>query len=119
MKLTTRLAATVVVAALAPSAALAAPRPVADVRPSAPLAAAQVLEAQWGRCPTARPALALVAVAERPDAPSIRLVRARVALRAFRIVAAECSKPVPMPSVVLPPSDGPVLPAAVVVTPAH
>jgi len=82
-------AAAALVALAAPAAALGGS---AQTRASAELAA---LVATWGRCPTAPPALVLAAGTHRPAAASLRLRRTRVAIAAFRVVAAECSRPVP------------------------
>jgi hypothetical protein len=86
-------AAAAVVALAAPAAALGG---TAQARASAELAA---LVATWGRCPTAPPALALAARARRPAAAALRLRRTRAAIAAFRVVAAECSRPVPQQTV--------------------
>lgn len=66
-----------------------------------PLARATALSKSWGRCPTARPAHRLLNRAQRTRAAKPRVVRARAAVRAWRGVAATCSKPVPQPTVVL------------------
>jgi len=63
------------------------------------LSRAEALSQQWGRCPTARPAHRVLAVARRTSAPRPRVRRARAALRAWNGVAEACSRPVPQPAV--------------------
>ena len=100
----------VALVALAPVAAQAAPAKVPAVSavakdPAAtPLALARSLSADWGRCPTSRPAHRLLGIAARTRAPRPRVQRARAAVRAWRAVVADCSKPVPQPSVMVGPS---------------
>jgi hypothetical protein len=84
--------------------ALAVPaleRPVAAAAASgdAAIARAAALADRWGRCPTARPAHRALARARRTAAPRPRARRARVALRSWRSVARECSRPVDQPTV--------------------
>jgi hypothetical protein len=88
-------------AALVALLALAAPRPAAGAQaPGAPaIAQAGELAREWGRCPTARPAHRALARAVRTRAPRPRVLRARAALRAWRQVARECTRPVPLPTV--------------------
>lgn len=97
-------------------AALAVAAPVAAGAPapegSQTLVKAEALASIWGRCPTAAPANGLLQAARRPAAERVRDRRAGAALRAFRSVALECAKPVPLPRVSVPPSEGPVLPPA-------
>ena len=62
---------------------------------------AQRLATDWGRCPTARPAHRLLAIARRTRAATPRLARARRALGAWRQVVVDCSKPQPLPQVVV------------------
>lgn len=80
---------------------LAAPRPAeAGPAPGArAIAQATELAREWGRCPTARPAHRALARAVRTRAPRPRAVRARAAVRAWREVARECARPVPLPTV--------------------
>jgi hypothetical protein len=63
------------------------------------IARAQSLAGKWGRCPTARPAAQVLALAERTKAPRPRVRRARAALGAWNTVARECSQPVAQPTV--------------------
>ena len=94
-----RLAAAAV--GIAALASLAAP----GIRASAPapgdaiIARAHELAGVWGRCPTARPAAQVLALAERTKAPRPRVRRARAALRAWHAVARECAEPVDQPTV--------------------
>ena len=69
---------------------------------SANIAQAQELSAQWGRCPTARPAQAVLTLAKRTSAPALRASRARSAVRAWTTVATVCSQPVDQPTVIVP-----------------
>ena len=66
-----------------------------------PLARAAALSQAWGRCPTARPAQTLLDRAQRTRAKKPRVVRARAAVRAWKGVVVDCSKPVRQPTVVL------------------
>ncbi len=79
-------------------AALAA-SPAAPAPGDAAIRAATALQAEWGRCPTARPAAHLLAHAVATTRPVPRAKRARAALRAWDRVARECAAPVPMPRV--------------------
>ena len=63
------------------------------------IARAQDLAGKWGRCPTARPAARVLALAERTTAPRPRVRRAKVALAAWHSVARECAQPVDQPTV--------------------
>ena len=102
------------VAALA-AVTLAAPAAAAGAPAQAPPPArvkAERLASIWGRCPTAHDANRLLAIARRPARRPVRTRRAGAALRAYRVVVVQCSKPVPMPTVIVPPTDGPVLPPA-------
>ncbi len=63
------------------------------------IARAHDLAGKWGRCPTARPAAQVLALAERTTAPRPRVRRARAALGAWNSVARECSQPVAEPTV--------------------
>jgi len=95
------------VAGLSP--AQAAPGRTAKQVASQALSQARALEADWGRCPTARPANALLRRAVRAAGAA----RARLALRAvaaYEKVAAECIVPVDQPTILVPPSEGPVPP---------
>ena len=69
---------------------------------SADIARAQALSAQWGRCPTARPAQSILDLATRTTAPRLRATRARSAVRAWTTVATVCSAPVDQPTVIVP-----------------
>jgi hypothetical protein len=100
------LALALLVPALAQGAPMAAgPAPAASAVTKDPAAAALAqarrLSADWGRCPTSRPAHRLLGIATRTRAPRPRVQRARAALRAWRLVAADCSKPLPQPSVIV------------------
>ena len=90
--------AAVGIAALAslavPGVGAAAPAPGDAI-----IAKAHDLAGTWGRCPTARPAARVLALAERTKAPRPRVRRARVALGAWRSVARECAQPVAQPTV--------------------
>ena len=85
---------------LAPALAGAASSPAAAA--DADIARAQSLSAQWGRCPTARPAQDILALAKRTRTPALRATRARSSVRAWTTVARVCSQPVPQPTVTLP-----------------
>lgn len=63
------------------------------------IARAHELAGKWGRCPTARPAAQVLALAERTKAPRPRVRRARAALGAWNSVARECAQPVAEPTV--------------------
>ena len=91
----------VALTALAPAVAGAAPASASAPGDRA-IARAEALSAQWGRCPTARPAHRVLAQARRTAAPRPRAARARAAVRSWSRVARECSRPVPMPTVILP-----------------
>ena len=65
------------------------------------IARAQALSSQWGRCPTARPAQAILTLAERTTKPKLRATRARSSVRAWTTVARVCSQPVPQPTVIV------------------
>lgn len=65
------------------------------------IARAEALAAQWGRCPTARPAQRVLDQARRTSAPVPRVRRARAALRAWTAVARECARPVDQPQVIV------------------
>ncbi len=99
-----RRTALVLIAALAiglvPALAGAAPSPRAVA--AADIARADALSAQWGRCPTARPAHRILALAKRTRKPALRATRARSSVRGWRTVARVCAQPVPQPSVTLP-----------------
>ncbi len=69
---------------------------------SADIAKAEALSVRWGRCPTARPAQAVLARAKRTRAPVRRARRARSAVRAWTTVATVCSRPVDQPTVIVP-----------------
>lgn len=93
----------IAVLALAATAALAqgAPAGVAKDPAAAPIATATQLSKTWGRCPTARSAHRTLAIARRTKATKPRVRRARAAVRAWRDVARECSKPVEQPTVIV------------------
>ncbi len=86
-------------------AALAGPVSAAPAPPPAPgaavIARAEALAAQWGRCPTARPAQRVLDQARRTTAPVPRVRRARAALRAWTEVARVCAQPVDQPTVIV------------------
>ncbi len=63
------------------------------------IARGQSLAAQWGRCPTARPAAKILALAKRTRRPALRATRARSSVRAWRTVVRVCSQPVRQPTV--------------------
>lgn len=84
--------------ALTALAAVAGPAAAAGAAPALDLA--ETLAQQWGRCPTARPAHAVLAAAHRPAPPALRAARARAALRAWTRVADDCRRPVPTPVVI-------------------
>ena len=90
--------AVVGIAALAsvavPGLASSAPAPG-----DAMIARAHDLAGKWGRCPTARPAAQVLALAERTKAPRPRVRRARAALGAWNAVARDCAQPVAEPTV--------------------
>ena len=98
-----RLALTTAIAAAAfvPTVALAAPQAPASAQDpaSSALRAADTLAADWGRCATARPAHRMLAIAHTTRARQMRMHRAQGALRAWRTVKQECSKPVAQPQV--------------------
>jgi hypothetical protein len=94
--LRTALAAAALATGLAVPVAIAAPSPSPVARD---ILAASALEAQWGRCPTARPAAVLLAIARRPARAPVAAARAKGALGAWRAVAAACAQPVPQPAV--------------------
>lgn len=97
------------VAGLSPAAA--APKNSAKEIADTALAQAKALQADWGRCPTARPANALLSRATRTKGISLRARLAVKAVDAFEKVAAECIQPVDQPTIIVPPSEGPVPPA--------
>jgi hypothetical protein len=74
------------------------------------LSQARALEADWGRCPTARPANALLRRAARTRGAGARARIALKAVAAYEKVAAECIMPVDQPTIVVPPSEGPAPP---------
>lgn len=84
-------------------AALAAPAlgGAASAPGSADIARADALAAQWGRCPTARPAQRALDRAKRTTAPQPRARRARAAVKLWTQVAKVCSQPVPQPTVIV------------------
>lgn len=63
---------------------------------TAALRQATELAGDWGRCPTSPPAHRALAAATAAPARA-RAAKARLALRAWRRVVAECSVPTPMP----------------------
>jgi len=99
------LIAAVLAAVILVPVASAAPQPSQRA-----LAQARALAAEWGRCPTARPANALLRQAERARATRPRVALARKAVGAYERVASECIMPVDMPSIVIPPREGPTPP---------
>ena len=87
---------------LALLAAISLPTALSTAAPApgaADIARATALSHEWGRCPTARPAARVLAQAVRTEKPRPRVRRARAAVRAWTVVAAECSRPVAMPTV--------------------
>lgn len=93
------------------SPAAAAPGSSAKEIASKALSQAKALQADWGRCPTARPANALVQRASTAKKVALRARLAVKAVAAFEQVAAECIVPFDQPTIVVPPTDGPVPPA--------
>jgi hypothetical protein len=87
----------VIALGLAPALAGAAPSPAAAATKD--IARAQSLADQWGRCPTARPAARILALAKRTRRPALRATRARSSVRAWRTVVRVCSQPVRQPTV--------------------
>jgi hypothetical protein len=86
--------------ALSASAAIALPigAPViAAPSPAPALRHAEDLAATWGRCATARPAHRALALAQKPAAMKVRVVRAHRALDAWQQVVVECSAPIDLP----------------------
>ncbi len=82
--------------------AQAAPSSSAAKDPAAaPIATATKLSQTWGRCPSARTAHRTLAIARRTRAAKPRVKRARAAVRAWRGVQRECSKPVDQPIVIV------------------
>jgi hypothetical protein len=75
---------------------IAAPA-VAAPSPAQTLRQAEDLASTWGRCPTARPAHRALALAEKPAAMKVRIVRAHRALDAWQQVVVECSAPIDLP----------------------
>lgn len=71
---------------------------------------ARALSADWGRCPTARRANALLKKTLRTRRPAARLTMARRTIRAYDLVADECILPVDQPTVIIPDTSGPVAP---------
>ena len=100
MRLAAAIAITATVLGLAPALAGAASTPAAAA--NADIARAQTLSAQWGRCPTARPAQDILALAKGTRKPALRATRARSSVRAWTTVARVCSQPVAQPTVTLP-----------------
>ncbi len=95
------ITALVALAAILPASALAAsPAPAPKAGTEAALAKAGALQQQWGRCPTARPAHAVLAQARRTTAAAPRAKRARAALRSWTEVSRVCATPVPQPVVI-------------------
>lgn len=84
-------------------AAAALPGAAAGTPPSGStaIARAEVLAAQWGRCPTAPPAQRVLDQARRTTAAVPRARRARAALRAWTTVARVCAQPVDPPVVIV------------------
>lgn len=80
---------------------VAAPSSPPPAPGDAAIARAEALAAQWGRCPTARPAQRVLDQARRTTAPVPRVRRARAALRAWTAVARECARPVDQPQVIV------------------
>jgi type II secretory pathway pseudopilin PulG len=93
------------------SPAAAAPVNSSKEIASKALSQAKALQADWGRCPTARPANALVQRASNAKGIATRARLAVKAVDAFEKVAAECIMPVDQPTIVVSPSEGPVPPA--------
>lgn len=93
------LIALLLVVSAAPLAAAPAPAPPAPG--AALIVRAEALAAQWGRCPTARPAHRVLDQARRTTAPVPRVRRARAALRSWTAVARECARPVAQPEVIV------------------
>jgi hypothetical protein len=92
------LVTALVLAALAvPALAGAAPGSAASG--AREIARSEALAAQWGRCPTARPAQRALDQAKRTTAPAPRARRARAALRSWTEVARVCAQPVAQPTV--------------------
>jgi hypothetical protein len=93
----------IAVAGIAALASIAVPGGVAAASAPAPgdaiITRARDLADKWGRCPTARPAAQVLALAERTKAPRPRVRRARAALGAWNSVARECAQPVAQPTV--------------------
>lgn len=84
----------------------------AAVSPAQAIAQARAMAADWGRCPTARPANALLHRAERARGQKDRARLAQRAVGAYERVAQECILPVDEPRVVVPAPEGPVAPTA-------
>lgn len=78
-----------------------APAGAAKDPAAAPIATATALSQTWGRCPSARTAHHVLAVARRTRAVKPRVKRARAAVRAWRGVVRECSKPIEQPIVIV------------------
>ena len=84
--------------ALSVTAAFAVPAATPVVAaPSPALRQAQELASTWGRCATARPAHRALAIAQKPAAMKVRVVRAHRALEAWQRVVVECSAPIDLP----------------------
>jgi hypothetical protein len=106
-----RLRPLLLVAVAALLLALVASRPAAAASsPTQAMAQARALAADWGRCPTARPANSLLRRAERTRAQKERARLARRAVGAYEKVADECILPVDEPRVTVPSPEGPVAP---------
>jgi len=91
-----RLAASLAALALLPlGGALAGP----PAPGGAAIASAEALAAEWGRCPTARPAHRVLARAKATREARPRARRARAAVRAWEGVARDCARPVDQPTV--------------------
>lgn len=97
-----RIILTIALLALIATAALAQGAPSRSADPAAgQIAAATELSKTWGRCPTARPAHRALSLARRTKAAKPRVRRARAAVRAWRGVERDCSKPIDQPTVVV------------------
>jgi hypothetical protein len=94
---TALLLALLALAALVP--ALGGASPAAAAPGDAAIARAEALSAEWGRCPTSRPAHRVLAQARRTSAAAPRVKRARAAVRSWTRVARVCAQPVPQPTV--------------------
>ena len=90
-------------------AVAASPNSAKEIASTA-LSQARALHADWGRCPTARPANTLLRQASRAKRVAVRARLAVKAVASFEKVAAECIVPADQPTIVVPPSQGPVPP---------